>query len=341
METKQLQEINCKLIPYTTILKSRGNEKLYQEAIEASSKFNKRLVNERKMRIPFFDCQTSVAQANSMIWNTEQQRTIPNRAGYIYQYPVKQWTQNRRLGFENINSNLLPKLETYQHQIIETSSNHPPMFSKQISNDEYHELNDLEDNDDSEFDDLDDPKHKKNKRNNKRLNKKELIISLDDKPYSCDRCGAKYKTKQGLGYHIQKTHENQAPAAVLPTIMSKIPIAVNQPVQENLLNDKAVCPMCNSSENFPSISCSECKRPFHPVCLSFTDAMIQSVKTYKWQCIDCKQCTPCGTSENDDQLLFCDDCDRGFHMYCLNPPLDDAPEGDWHCDLCIKQMTNK
>lgn len=28
-----------------------------------------------------------------------------------------------------------------------------------------------------------------------------------------------------------------------------------------------------------------------------------------------------------EQLLFCDDCDRGYHMYCLNPPLSEAPEG--------------
>ena len=38
-------------------------------------------------------------------------------------------------------------------------------------------------------------------------------------------------------------------------------------------------------------------------------------------CLECKTCTLCGTSENDDQLLFCDDCDRGFHMYCLLPPM--------------------
>lgn len=66
--------------------------------------------------------------------------------------------------------------------------------------------------------------------------------------------------------------------------------------------------------------------------------MIKSVKKYKWQCIECKRCTICGNSENDDKLLFCDDCDRGYHMYCLNPPLTTAPEGDWRCDLCIKQF---
>ena len=59
----------------------------------------------------------------------------------------------------------------------------------------------------------------------------------------------------------------------------------------------------------------------HPTCLQFTDNMKISVKKYPWQCIECKTCTLCGTSENDDKLLFCDDCDRGYHMYCLVPPM--------------------
>ena len=61
--------------------------------------------------------------------------------------------------------------------------------------------------------------------------------------------------------------------------------------------------------------------PGHPTCLQFTANMLISVKKYPWQCIECKTCTLCGTSENDDKLLFCDDCDRGYHMYCLVPPM--------------------
>ena len=40
----------------------------------------------------------------------------------------------------------------------------------------------------------------------------------------------------------------------------------------------------------------------HPTCLQFTENMIISVKEYPWQCIECKCCTLCGTSENDDQV---------------------------------------
>lgn len=82
------------------------------------------------------------------------------------------------------------------------------------------------------------------------------------------------------------------------------------------------------------VSCADCGRSGHPSCLQFTDIMTMNVKKYKWQCIECKSCHLCGTSDNDDQLLFCDDCDRGYHMYCLDPPMEEPPEGSWICDLC-------
>lgn len=39
--------------------------------------------------------------------------------------------------------------------------------------------------------------------------------------------------------------------------------------------------------------------PGHPSCLQFTPVMMAAVKTYRWQCIECKCCNICGTSEND------------------------------------------
>ncbi|KAH8272016.1 hypothetical protein KR018_000832 [Drosophila ironensis] len=86
------------------------------------------------------------------------------------------------------------------------------------------------------------------------------------------------------------------------------------------------------------VSCSDCGRSGHPSCLQFTTNMIISVKRYRWQCIECKYCSICGTSDNDDQLLFCDDCDRGYHMYCLSPPLITPPEGSWSCKLCVEEF---
>ncbi|UJR21654.1 hypothetical protein I4U23_024731 [Adineta vaga] len=86
------------------------------------------------------------------------------------------------------------------------------------------------------------------------------------------------------------------------------------------------------------ISCKDCGGYAHPTCLKFTPNMVRQVKTYPWQCMECKTCTECGNSENDSELLFCDDCDRGYHMYCCTPPLTAAPEGDWRCKLCCTQF---
>ncbi|XP_045118251.1 zinc finger protein ubi-d4-like isoform X1 [Portunus trituberculatus] len=96
-----------------------------------------------------------------------------------------------------------------------------------------------------------------------------------------------------------------------------------------------------TGESEELVSCSDCGRSGHPTCLQFTAHMMISVRQYRWQCIECKCCTLCGTSENDDQLLFCDDCDRGYHLYCLRPPLQEPPEGEWSCDLCLQQFHTK
>ena len=34
-------------------------------------------------------------------------------------------------------------------------------------------------------------------------------------------------------------------------------------------------------------------------------------------------------------MLLCDGCDDSYHTFCLNPPLDKIPEGDWFCPTCI------
>lgn len=42
----------------------------------------------------------------------------------------------------------------------------------------------------------------------------------------------------------------------------------------------------------------------HPSCLQFTANMIISVRKYRWQCIECKCCSMCGTSDNDVSILY-------------------------------------
>lgn len=82
------------------ILTSR-TDKAYQEALEATSKFNKRLFIDRKTRIPFIDSQTRVAQANSLLWYQPYQREKGVKPEQVYTYPLKLWVKKRRLHYEN------------------------------------------------------------------------------------------------------------------------------------------------------------------------------------------------------------------------------------------------
>ena len=40
-------------------------------------------------------------------------------------------------------------------------------------------------------------------------------------------------------------------------------------------------------------------------------------------------CKKCNKLDNPQQILICDKCEHGWHVYCLTPPLDVIPEGDF------------
>ena len=45
-------------------------------------------------------------------------------------------------------------------------------------------------------------------------------------------------------------------------------------------------------------------------------------------------CQVCHDHNHQQLMLLCDNCDSGWHTYCLNPPLEDVPEGVWLCPDC-------
>ncbi|KAF7690575.1 zinc finger protein DPF3 isoform X2 [Silurus meridionalis] len=213
--------------------------------------------------------------------------------------------------------------------------------------------------DDEEFE-VETPKRKQKGKGRGRgssRKKTEAMTGDDqDKPYACDICGKRYKNRPGLSYHYTHTHlaEEEGVEEREPEVPQSPPDkkTQNHKLQKGL--DGAViandyCDFClgDSGSNRKTgqaeelVSCSDCGRSGHPTCLQFTENMMQAVRTYQWQCIECKSCSLCGTSENDDQLLFCDDCDRGYHMYCLKPPMTQPPEGSWSCHLCLDLLKDK
>ncbi|KAM9031411.1 zinc finger protein neuro-d4 isoform 2-T2 [Sarcophilus harrisii] len=226
-----------------------------------------------------------------------------------------------------------------------------------------------------EVEDLeDDIPRRKNKAKGKAygiggLRKRQDTTSLEDrdKPYVCDICGKRYKNRPGLSYHYTHTHlaeeegEENAERHALPfhrknnhkqfyKELAWIPEAQRKHTAKKAPDGTVIpngyCDFClggSKKTGCPEdlISCADCGRSGHPSCLQFTVNMTAAVRTYRWQCIECKSCSLCGTSENDDQLLFCDDCDRGYHMYCLSPPMAEPPEGSWSCHLCLRHLKEK
>lgn len=68
----------------------------YRESIEFSANFNRRLSSERRMRMPFLDPQTGVAQAHSSLFMDRRQRMPGFREGQLYSYPAARWRKSRR-----------------------------------------------------------------------------------------------------------------------------------------------------------------------------------------------------------------------------------------------------
>lgn len=65
------------------------------------------------------------------------------------------------------------------------------------------------------------------------------------------------------------------------------------------------------------------------------------------------KCEVCQSGEDDANLLLCDYCNlvrplffllssaslfQGYHMYCLRPPVESVPEGNWYCETCNEEL---
>ncbi|XP_015599849.1 zinc finger protein ubi-d4 B isoform X2 [Cephus cinctus] len=470
------------------------NDTAYREAIENSSNYNSRLCRERRLRMPFLDSQTGVAQNHSALFMSARERLPGLLHGQIYTYPSKRWRKKRR---QYLMHYLHPKrggrgdiedgidgVEGILPGVNDDSKDSGALKDEHSKDGWYYDDQDMLDMDafdepdpDSDYDyeesysskrkrrrprggghhpsrghppSTDSPGTKRTKGGGRGRKKANYDAVDSDKPFVCDLCSARYKTRPGLVYHYGHSHSTSsgdpakelspspaevesrsvadaaasdqpggtrrgrqstatsststpppaaptAPAAgaapqsqqqqqqQLPQVQTSTapasptvsapkedhPPAVSSPGATAVPSPSSVkpdggpptpggtekksgkaaqpspyCDFClgDARENKKTggseelVSCSDCGRSGHPTCLQFTANMIVSVRKYRWQCIECKCCSICGTSDNDDQLLFCDDCDRGYHMYCLSPPLASPPEGSWSCRLCIAEF---
>ncbi|XP_026815798.1 zinc finger protein neuro-d4 isoform X2 [Rhopalosiphum maidis] len=439
------------------------NDLSYREAVENSVNYNTRLCIERRLRMPFLDTQTGVAQTHSSLLMLERQRMPGLNNGQVYTYPSKRWKKKRRQYLLNtcntssVNSSVFNSgrrkesglasggdsgdgtnsfnidlhtgdsqnaisnnedskdslgtntIVSKDDQTNQNSSNTKVSSEWYYDEFEMQEIEGFEEPDaDSDYDYEESYTKRKRRKGGKpgrnstnnestsgrrstkgstsgRGRKKGMSGFIDlqdpDKPYACDRASGSNNTPVASPAPHSKrvsarmsNHQNNSPLVTLnpneaasstasstfPSTTTPTKTSHNKAVSREgytktksggnnkSANPSPYCDFClgdevsnKSGQPEILISCSDCGRSGHPTCLQFTANMIISVGKYRWQCIECKCCSICGTSDNDDQLLFCDDCDRGYHVYCLTPPLTSPPEGCWSCKLCIKEFHSK
>ncbi|XP_058826614.1 chromodomain-helicase-DNA-binding protein Mi-2 homolog [Topomyia yanbarensis] len=100
------------------------------------------------------------------------------------------------------------------------------------------------------------------------------------------------------------------------------------------------CEVCQQGGEI--ILCDTCPKAYHLVCL---DPELEDTPEGKWSCPTCEAEGPveddddehqeyCRICKDGGELLCCDSCPSAYHTFCLTPPLDDIPDGDWRCPRC-------
>ena len=101
----------------------------------------------------------------------------------------------------------------------------------------------------------------------------------------------------------------------------------------------AYCKECKRIQNRQNqleqmVHCADCCNSSHPSCLELTSEMVDVIRSYPWQCTECKTCITCAKSTDEENMMFCDKCDRGYHTSCVG--LTTIPTGKWVCRLCAQ-----
>lgn len=84
----------------------------YLKIIQDAKSYNNHLFVERKLRLPFIDTQTGVAQVDCSLWRSKEERDNNNNDcrrygsinGALYSYPAVRWQKRRREYLMKINS---------------------------------------------------------------------------------------------------------------------------------------------------------------------------------------------------------------------------------------------
>lgn len=176
MASTDIQIVN---IPNLAKIESFLNDTAYRELLENSENYNTRLCIERRLRMPFLDQQTGVAQTNCALFMKRRHRMPGIREGQIYTYPAAKWRKSKRQyllhhrPFRHMvrepDSDSIPGLDRSSFTGDSESKDSHPEHPKEwfYDDDVMHDVVDpFEDRGDSDFD-YDDNHYKKKRRSRK------------------------------------------------------------------------------------------------------------------------------------------------------------------------------
>ena len=103
------------------------------------------------------------------------------------------------------------------------------------------------------------------------------------------------------------------------------------------------CDVCQQGGEI--ILCDTCPKAFHLCCL---EPELDEAPEGKWSCPHCEKNGPPVIEESEDEdhmefcrsckeggeLLCCDSCPNAYHLRCVEPPLEEIPDGEWTCHRC-------
>ncbi|XP_059842725.1 PHD finger protein 10 isoform X3 [Hypanus sabinus] len=287
-------------------------KKAAKKAAEFNSNFNRERMEERRA---YFDLQTQVIQVPQ-----GKYKVLPPERTKVGAYPVALIPGQFQEYYKRYSPNELRYLP------VNTALYEPPLDPELPAPDSDGDSDDAEDG------------HGEDERK-------------EDKGFSDTSSGSttggesptEHQDDSSQGKHTPK---ERGPRALKDAKRSVTPKSVTGYKPKSIPN--AICGIClkgreSNKKNKPEalIHCSQCDNSGHPSCLDMVSELVAVIKTYPWQCMECKTCIVCGQPHHEEEMMFCDKCDRGYHTFCVG--VSAIPSGRWICDCCsnISSKTKK
>lgn len=90
----------------------------YRDAIDQVIAYNSKILLERRLRYPYIDGQTGVAQQDCQLWVSRVARSAPVRPGQICSFPSRRWRVKKRPDFDKISRTKIKQESSAKSRVV-------------------------------------------------------------------------------------------------------------------------------------------------------------------------------------------------------------------------------